>query len=421
MASAISEMHWKDSASAAERDSSPLAAIRRNNVTTKTKATLYATAIFVVISLAQAQTFTMLHTFTGADGANPQSPLIADAAGNLYGTTFYDGKSGYGIVFKISPNHNVTVLYSFAGPPDAANPSGPLFLDVSGNLYGTAVWGGASNQGAVFKLTSAGDETVLYSFAGYPSDGSNPEGGVIGDPNGNLYGTTDQGGDGAGCGGYIYGCGILFELDPAGHETNLHTFNGEGDGAHPWASLLRDSAGNLYGTTVDGGSGGLGTIFKFDAAGTVTLLHSFVGTDGAYPYGPVIRDSKGNLYGATYEGGTSEVGTVFKLNKSGKLTVLHNFAGNSDGAYPPAGLVRDAAGNLYGTTAQSGSSSDFGTVFKVDTANRETILHSFTAPRQGMLPEAGLLLDKAGNLFGTTYYGGRPSSNAGTIFKLTQN
>ena len=388
-------------------------------MTTKTKATLWATIILATLCMAQAQTFTMLHTFTGDDGANPQSPLIADADGNLYGTTFYDGKSGYGTVFKMDTKNKVTVLYSFAGPPDAANPSGPLLMDKSGNLYGTTVWGGASNQGTVFKLTSTGDESVLYSFAGYPSDGSNPEGGVIRDPNGNLYGTTDQGGQGAGCGGYPYGCGILFELDPAGDETILHTFNGEGDGAHPWAGVVRDSAGNLYGTTVDGGAAGLGTIFKFDTAGTFTLLHSFAATDGAYPYGGVIRDAKGNLYGAAYEGGTSSVGTVFKLNKSGKLTVLHDFTGNTDGAYPPAGLVRDAAGNLYGTTAQGGSSSDFGTVFKVDTANRETILHSFTARGQGMLPEAGLLLDKAGNLYGTTYYGGRRSSNGGTIFKLT--
>jgi len=388
-------------------------------VTTRIKATLTATIILATLCMAQAQTFTMLHTFIGSDGANPQSPLIADAAGNFYGTTFYDGKSGYGTVFKMSPNHKVTVLYSFAGPPDAANPSGPLLMDKSGNLYGTTVWGGASNQGAVFKLTSTGDETVLYSFAGYPADGSNPEGGVISDPAGNLYGTTDGGGNGVGCGGYIYGCGIVFEIDAAGHETILHIFNGDGDGAIPWAGLLCDSAGNFYGTTVYGGTAGLGTIFKVDTAGTLTILHSFAVSDGAYPYGGVIRDAKGNLYGAAYEGGTSSVGTVFKLNKSGKLTVLHNFTGNTDGAYPPAGLVRDAAGNLYGTTAQGGSSLDFGTVFKVDTANRETILHSFTVPRQGMLPEAGLLLDKAGNLYGTTYYGGRRSSNGGTIFKLT--
>jgi uncharacterized repeat protein (TIGR03803 family) len=386
-------------------------------VTTNIKATLWAIIILASLSLANAQAFTTLHAFTGTDGANPQSPLIADAAGNFYGTTFYDGKSGYGTVFKVTKN-KVTVLYSFAGPPDAANPSGPLLLDKSGDLYGTTVWGGASDQGAVFKLSSTGEDTVLYSFAGYRSDGNNPEGGVISDPDGNLYGTTAGGGEGNGCGGYVYGCGILFELDPAGQETILHTFNGEGDGAHPWAGVLRDSAGNLYGTTVDGGTAGLGTIFKFDTAGTFTLLHSFAATDGAYPYGPVIRDSKGNLYGATYEGGAHSVGTVFKLSSSGTITVLHSFAGNTDGAYPPAGLVRDSAGNLYGTTAQGGSSSNMGSVFKVDTSGKETILHSFTSPRQGMLPEAGLLLDKAGNLYGTTYYGGPRRLNAGTIFKL---
>jgi uncharacterized repeat protein (TIGR03803 family) len=388
-------------------------------VTTKTKTILWASVILATLSLAQAQTFTKLHTFTGSDGANPQSTLIQDAAGNFYGTTFYDGKSGYGTVFKISPDRKVTVLYSFAGPPDAANPAGPLLRDQSGNLYGTTVWGGASNQGAVFKLTSTGDEAVLYSFAGYTADGSNPEGGVISDSDGNLFGTTEGGGDGAGCGGYIYGCGIVFEIDTAGHETILHTFNGEGDGAIPWAGLIRDSKGNFYGTTVEGGTAGLGTIFKLDTAGSVTLLHSFAGADGAYPYGPVIRDAKGDLYGATYQGGSSKVGTVFKLSTSGKLTVLHNFTGNTDGAYPPAGLVRDATGNLYGTTAQGGSSSNMGTVFKVDTANKETVLHSFTTPRQGMLPEAGLLLDKTGNLDGSTYYGGPRSVNDGTIFKLT--
>jgi uncharacterized repeat protein (TIGR03803 family) len=387
------------------------------NVKSKIKGTLWATIILVTLSMAEAQTFTMLHTFTGPDGANPQSRLIQDATGNLYGTTYYAGQSGYGTVFKMASNHKLTVLYSFAGPPDAANPSGPLLIDKSGNLYGTTVWGGASNMGTVFRLSSTGAETVLYSFNGNTTDGNNPQGGVISDPTGNLYGTTEAGGNGAGC--TFYGCGIVFELDTAGHETILHNFNGEGDGAIPWAGLLRDAAGNLYGTTVEGGTSGLGAIFKLNTAGTLTLLHSFAGTDGAYPYGGVIRDTKGNLYGATYEGGTSQVGTVFKLNKAGKLAILHNFKGNTDGAYPPEGLVRDAAGNLYGITAQGGS-SNFGTVFKVSAAGKETVLHTFTKARQGMLPEAGLLLDKTGDLYGTTYYGGLRTSNDGTIFKLTQ-
>jgi len=384
-------------------------------VTTKTTATLWATMIFATLSVSQAQTFTMLHSFTGTDGANPQSTLIRDAAGNLYGTTYYD-TSGYGTVFKMDKTHKVTVLYNFPGPPDAANPSGPLLMDKSGNLYGTTVWGGAWNLGTVFQLSSTGAETVLHSFAGI-TDGVNPGGGVISDPAGNLYGTTEGGSNGAGCD--YYGCGIVFELDTTGHEIILHTFNGEGDGAIPWAGLLRDSAGNLYGTTVEGGASGLGTVFKLDSAGTLTLLHSFAGTDGAYPYAGVIRDTKGILYGTTYEGGSSHVGTAFKLNKAGKLTVLHNFKGNTDGAYPPAALVRDSAGNLYGTTAQGGSSSNFGTVFMLDSAGKATVLHSFTTPRQGMLPEAGLLLDKTGNLYGTTYYGGPRNSNDGTVFKLT--
>ena len=387
-------------------------------MTSKTKAALWATIILATLSVAEAQTFTMLHTFTGKDGANPQSTLIEDAAGNFYGTTFYDGASGYGTVFKMDTSHNVTVLYSFSGSPDAANPSGPLLMDSSGNLYGTTVWGGASNYGTVFKVSSTGEETVLYSFAGGPNDGMNPEGGVIGDAAGNLYGTTQGGGNGKGC-GYYY-CGVVFELNASGQETILHNFSGSvDDGANPWAGLLRDAAGNLYGTTVYGGANGLGTVFKLDTTGAVTLLHSFTGTDGAYVYGRVIADSKGNLYGTAYEGGKSRVGTVFKLNKANKLTVLHDFTGKTDGAYPADGLVRDAAGNLYGTTAQGGSSSNFGTVFKVDSAGKESVLHSFTKSKQGKLPEAGLLLDRAGNLYGTTYFGGPHNSDDGTVYKLT--
>jgi uncharacterized repeat protein (TIGR03803 family) len=370
--------------------------------------------------MAQAQTYSVLHTFKSTDGANPESNLAQDTAGNLYGTTFDRGTAGYGTVFKVSKG-KTTVLYNFSGPPDGANPSGGLVIDSSGDLYGTTLWGGTSNLGTVFKVSAAGSETLLHSFAG-GSDGMNPEGGVIEDSAGNLYGTTEGGGTGAGCGGYY--CGIVFEVSASGNETVLYTFNGDTaggvvDGANPWGGLVRDSEGNLYGTTVYGGSSGYGTIFELAVGGTETLLHQFSGSsDGAYPYCNLILDSTGNVYGTAYEGGAGEVGTVFKLDTNQTLTVLHSFSGGAaDGGYPPAGLIMDGSGNLYGTTVQGGS-SNFGTVFEISSTGNESVLHNFAGGGKGLDPEAGLFMNKAGDLFGTTYYGGPNGASYGTVFKL---
>jgi uncharacterized repeat protein (TIGR03803 family) len=376
--------------------------------------------VAAIVPLAQAQTFKAT-PFLGTNGSNPQAGLIQDTAGSLYGTTYYDGASGYGTVFKVGKNGGMSVLYNFAGAPDAANPSGALAIDSSGNLYGTTVWGGASDMGAVFMLDTTGQETILHSFAG-GSDGMNPEGGVIRDITGNLFGATEGGGTGAGCGGYA--CGTIFKIDRGNNETILYSFQGDTasgliDGAIPWAGLVEDAAGNLYGTTVRGGASGYGTVFELDTSGTETLLHSFAGPEGAYPYAGLILDASGNLYGTAYQGGSSHVGTVFGLNPNGKLTVLHNFAGNSDGAYPAAGLARDSSGNFYGTTVQGGSSLDYGTVFRIDSAGIETVLHSFMGGSSGMVPEAGVLLDKTGNLHGTSYYGGAKGLNDGILFELT--
>src|SRR5438874_100705 len=213
---------------------------------------------------------------------------------------------------------------------------------------------------------------VLYSFTG-GADGSSPQAGLVRDKRGNLYGTTAQGGSSANC---FLGCGVVFKLDTWGNETVLHTFTNTPDGALPQAGLVRDRAGNLYGTTAFGGSFNRGSVFKLDTTGNETVLHSFTGVlDGAFPQAGLVMDKAGNFYGTT---GGPGAGTVFKLDTSGNETLLYIFADSPDGASPQAGLVIDQSGNIYGTTTTWGSSFRYGTGFKLDTSNNETVLHSFT-------------------------------------------
>jgi uncharacterized repeat protein (TIGR03803 family) len=235
--------------------------------------------------------------------------------------------------------------------------------------------------------------TVLHSFKG-GTDGESPYGGVVRDTAGNLYGTTAQGG--------AFSNGTVFKLDTTGKETVLYSFTGGADGAIPLAGLIRDAAGNLYGTTEVGGdltcnSGiGCGTVFKLHTTGKETVLHSFTGNpDGASPFAGVIRDAAGNLYGTTPKGGALNSGTVFKLDTTGKETVLYSFAGGADGSYPDAAVIRDAAGNLYGNTFFGGT-YNFGTVFKLDSTGKETVLYRFRKPTNGLYP-VGVIQDKAGN------------------------
>jgi uncharacterized repeat protein (TIGR03803 family) len=392
-----------------------------------------------VLRTAQAPTYTVLHTFTGPDGAVPTAGLIPDAAGNLYGTTIGGGESGNGVVFKLDPTGKETVLYSFTGGADGNAPYAGVIRDSAGNLYGTTVFGG-SGAGVVFKLDPTGKETVLYSFTG-GADGNAPYAGVIRDSAGNLYGTTVFGGPyPANCPHPTPpqpGCGVVFKLDPTGKETVLHGFTGGLDGANPVAGLIRDSAGNLYGTTFDGGlpiTGKVyrvGVVFKLDPAGKETVLHRFtVPGEGAQPAAGLIRDAAGNLYGTTSTGyGINPDGVVFKLDPAGNETVLHGFSGDAGGAIPLAGLIRDAAGNLYGTTA--GGGGGFGVVFKLDPTLppccNETVLHYFTGGPDGGRPAAGLIRDAAGNLYGTTSGEGVTTGECGSpvppgcglVFKLT--
>jgi uncharacterized repeat protein (TIGR03803 family) len=396
---------------------------------------------------AKPLTYTVLYTFTGgADGAVPYgASLIRDGAGNIYSTTNSGGNDsscstlgvpGCGVVFKLDGTGNETVLYAFTGGTDGASPQAGLVNDAKGNLYGTTSSGGSGSPpaGTVFQLDNTGKESVLYNFCSVANcaDGNTPYAGVIRHA-GNLYGTTLGGGEF--CIEYG-GCGVVFKVDSTGKETVLYSFcpNGYGnctDGASPQAGLIHDAAGNLYGTTSVGGANGDGTVFKLSPAGVETVLYSFAGgADGANPLAGLIRDEDGNLYGTTSAGGSSGQGTVFKVDPAGTETVLYSFTGGTDGGYPEAGLVRDEKGNLYGTTFFGGLASPpcfsfCGVVFKVDTAGLETVLYRFTGGADGLNPGASLMLGKAG-LYGTAAYGGDSGPSCatglgcGVVFKVTR-
>jgi uncharacterized repeat protein (TIGR03803 family) len=414
-----------------------------------TAITFFAALVVPVQLVAQEQqqpgpTFTVLHAFTGlSDGAFPSASLVRDNAGNLYGTAAGGGAYGHGVVFKLGATGKETVLHSFTGGKDGAQPEAGLVRDVAGNLYGTTRTGGVYGYGVVFKLDTTSKEIVLHSFTG-GADGANPnfgDPGLLRDVAGNLYGTTGAGGDlacrfvpAALVGSGFPGCGVVFKLDTTSKETVLHRFTGGADGADPATGLVRDAAGTLYGTTFGGGDlacgggSGCGVVFKLDTTGKETVLHKFTGgADGAAPStaAGLVRDTAGNLYGTTFTGGHGcfgGCGVVFKLGTTGKETVLHTFTGGADGAGPEAGLVRDNAGNLYGTTDSGGDltcggGSGCGVVFKLDTTGKETVLHTFTGGKDGAFPAGRLIQDSAGNLYGTAQSKGAFFS--GVVFKLT--
>lgn len=310
-------------------------------------------------------------------------------------------------VMAIAPGYarvSEVVLHNFTSPPNGAYPLAGVIRDPAGNLYGTTSNGGAAGWGVVYKLDATGHQTVLHSFTG-GTDGGYPNAGVIGDTAGNLYGTTEEGG--------TSGFGVVYKLNASGQFTVLHSFTGGTDGRFPVAGVILDSAGNLYGTTIYGGATGGGVVFMLTPAGQETVLHSFTAADGAFPYSGVIRDSAGNLYGTTQAGGM-DWGVVYKLDTTGQLTVLHSFTGGADGSSPYAGVIRDTAGNLYGT-ASSGGPEYAGVVYKVDTTGNLTVLCTFQGAAEGDKPYAGVVRDTAGNLYGTTFYGG---TGYGVVYKL---
>ncbi len=373
---------------------------------------LFAILLLTTAQRVHAQTESILFNFTCRSGVcAPQSNLAIDGQGNLYGTT----QGFYGAVYELSSSGEFSTLHSFSCcGSDGSEPEAGVILDSQGNLYGTTVEGGAYGEGTVFEVSPTGTETILYNFT-CGSDGCFPEGQLVIDSDGNLYGTASAAGLGA---------GTVFKLVPStGVLTTLYSFAGGADGGLPFSGLVFDVEGNLYGTTAYGGAYSRGVVYKLTPSGTETVLHSFDpnGKDGLSPQAGVVLDSKGDLYGTTLLGGKSGVGTVYKVTPSGKETILHSFKGGADGIFPESTLTFDKNGNLYGTTFYGGT-FDSGTVFELSKTH-ETVLHSF-APNgiDGQFPEGGVLVDANGDIYGTTSAGGEGgvgcSLGCGTIFKI---
>ncbi len=394
----------------------------------------------VTMPRAQAQNEKVLYNFfpNGNPPFWPSSGVIFDKSGNLYGVTSQGGTYNLGTVYELSPtgsgNWAGKVLHSFGQGTDGQTPTGNLIIDNAGNLYGTTVYGGTGTCGSspagcgtVFELIpgSGGTwtEKRLHSFTG--SDGDYPQSGVIMDASGNLYGAAAYGG----ALGSTYNGGTVFELTPSGGSWGLsvlHNFGGSGDGTDLFAGLTLDASGNLYGTTGSGGAGS-GIVFNLvkASAWAENILYTF--TDGGDPQGNLIFDAAGNIYGTTAFGGTHGAGSVFELAPAGGGTytqsTLFSFWENGfDGAETHGAVVMDTAGNLYGT-AEFGGIGGSGVVYELTPAGggtyNETVLRNFSERAQyyGYLPQWNLIFDSSGKLYGTTRYGG--SQNGGTVFELT--
>jgi uncharacterized repeat protein (TIGR03803 family) len=395
----------------------------------------------VAVPLLAAGSEKVLHSFASdrTDGYRPNAGLIFDASGSLYGTTYGGGDHGYGTVFQLTLGKNgkwtKKVLHSFGKGVDGQTPLASLIFDTSGNLYGTTSAGGRYNVGCdygcgtVFELTPGSNgkwmEKVLHNF-GKGVDGWSPLAGLTFDTAGNLYGTTYHGGPS--------NEGIVFQLKPNANSTWIENvllnFNGK-NGAYPAAGLISDANGSLYGTTAGGGPCSCGTVFELtptkNGRWAEKILFRFTGgNDGVSPNASLIFDATGNLYGTTTFGGLDSEGTVFELTpgSNGKWVekLLHSFTNNGHGGYNPyAALILDTAGCLYGTTYWGGDRGNNGTVFRLAPSRggrwTEKVLHNFRGGSDGQLPWAGLVFDRVGNLFGTTYGGGAHSG--GTVFEIT--
>ncbi|MFZ0312831.1 MAG: choice-of-anchor tandem repeat GloVer-containing protein [Candidatus Korobacteraceae bacterium] len=416
-------------------------------------------SLLVLLAMAvQAQTYSVIHNFTGgADGAGPGG-LIIDAAGNLYGAAAGGGLSSQncddtcGVVFKMKSSGQgwvLTPLYQFQGGSDGSSPAGVVFGQ-DGTLYGITTLGGmpcpSETQrgcGTIFNLRPQPaacksalcpwTESVLYRFAGGSTDGAIPVGQPIFDHAGNLYGATYEGGVyTANCASGNDWCGTIFELTPSngGWSENLpYIFTGGDDGSNPEAGVTLDAAGNLYGTAEVNGAGGGGTVFELTPSGSGWIentLHSFTGngSSGYFPAAGLIFDPAGNLYGTTQYGGGAD-GTVFELSPAGSgwtFNQVYSFAGPLDLHGPLAPVLRDSAGNLYGTTFEVGGGANVGEVFELSPSNggwTYTVLHYFTDDHgDGGLPTSNLAMDAHGNLYGTTTTGG--TDQLGTVWEITR-
>lgn len=395
-------------------------------------AVLLGTFVFASVSVAQVK-FKVLHTFAGgSDGSYPYAPVALDRIGNLYGTTSQGGSgtpctSGCGTVFQLVPsgaNWKEKIIYNFSG--SYVEPSGPLVVDTKGNLYGTTANGGdpSCQCGQAYELIRSEGWTinVIHNFLGGADEGAYPEWGMILDSAGDLYGTTAGGGPNQ--------AGTIFEFTPNSGGTWSESVLYTATSAVPndlYSGLVTDSVGDLYTASAGGGTYYEGTVFKltpYNASWVEETLYAFTGGDNGYSPGwGVVFDAAGNLYGTTDYGGYDAVGNVFKVMPAGEgywnFLMIHSFTGGRDGGFPQGPLLVDKAGNLYGETLYGGA-YEFGTVYKLTPSGsvwKETVLHSFTGGTDGANPYGGLVLDSSGNLYGAASQGG--ANRVGVVFEIT--
>jgi uncharacterized repeat protein (TIGR03803 family) len=388
--------------------------------------TLIAIFLFLaaVSQPAQSQTYNVIHNFTnkGSDGANPYGGPVLDAKGNLFGTTYLGGAYGNGSIYRllrVGSSWTYSSLYNFRFLPDGAAPGfGDLTIAPDGALFGTTEAGGSGYFGTVFEICACkGREVQIHEF-GFGTDGGQPIGGVVLDSAGNLYGSTSLGG--------TYGNGTVFKETRSGStwtESSIYNFTGGKDGASPPAGVTLDAHGDLYGTTSFGGAHNYGVVYKLSPSSTgwiQTVLHTFHGrSDGQYPVGGVVFDEAGNLYGTTFDGGVNGGGIVYEMSpsdKGWKFSVLYSFAGIYGGPYNKLTL---ANGSIYGSTEADGANG-MGSVFKLTPSNGGwtfTDLYDFVGGVEGAGSYGSVAVDRDGNVFGVTNFGG--TYNQGLVFEIT--
>jgi uncharacterized repeat protein (TIGR03803 family) len=370
--------------------------------------------LVIAAGVVQAQTFSVLYDF-GSNSGDPSRPaysgIIAQGRdGNLYSTAPAGGTC-CGALFQITPAGNLKVIHNFTGSSnDGAFPQGGLTLGTDGNLYGTTYEGGSVTAGAVFKVTPGGTATTLHSFTG-GSDGAYPYAPPVEGNDGNFYGTTTAGGNTTVCGS---GCGTIYKITPAGVLTTLYEFDIT-HGYEPYGPLVLGTDGNFYGTTPAGTTANAGVVFKITPAGKFTLLFSFDSTHGETPFAGLVQGADGNFYGTTIYGGSVGGGVVFKITPSGKLTVLHNINGTTDGARPYGGLVLASDGNFYGANSNGGTvnsncSNGCGTVFKITPKGAYSVLYKFDYTT-GATPYITPFQHTSGLVYGDSQVGGSGNVN----------
>ncbi|MGA3268806.1 MAG: choice-of-anchor tandem repeat GloVer-containing protein [Verrucomicrobiota bacterium] len=367
----------------------------------------------VIPATAPSASLAMLHQLNGStDGAFPCAGLVQGADGNFYGTTTEGGSAFDGTAFRWAPASGFTTLHSFTGGSYGAYPYGQLIQGTNQYFYGTTLEDGNDGYGVIFQMNAHGAASTLYSFTD-GNDGGFPYAGLLQGTDGNYYGTTEEGG--------ASDAGVVFKMTPSGAVTGIYEFTDGDDGGYPYGGLVQGTDGNLYGTTLEGGADGFGTVFSLNTNGILRTLVSFDYSNGGYPEAGVIQGTDGNFYGTTYEGGTNGYGEVFRCATNGTLTILYSFK-STDGAEPAAALMQGNDGNLYGTTSAGGPGGQ-GSVFKITTNGALTTLLWFDG-FNGANPQGSLIQATDGRIYGTTPFGGTGFNQSsgggfGTVLQLT--